>query len=198
MLHIGTNKGVYNWKPSEDWSIAELKGFENVPNPIAIKIIQDTLFFATKKNVFRKALNDIKSELPSIEFQKVRFVNTRLDQFINNDAINADSLVFEKPKVGVYLDRTMQPVFTSKIGKYPHQKLLASSSVINIGHIRTEGGDMVYTEKNEKTGLEGKVSFSDFSLHAQNITNDRRRIPAHPVMLASIEKANNCVPPDMK
>lgn len=72
MLHIGTNKGVYNWKPSEDWSTAELNGFENVPNPIAIKIIQDTLFFATKKNVFRKALNDIKSELPSIEFQKVR------------------------------------------------------------------------------------------------------------------------------
>lgn len=151
-----------------------------------------------EKEDFYKS-NPVQQTLYYVEFQKVRFVNTRLDRFINNDVINADSLIFLVPNVSMYMDRTMQPVFQSKIGNYPHQKLLASSSVIDVKTIVAQHADLLYTEKNAKTLQEGKVAFNDFDLVASNITNDRRliaknnslNVAAHGKILGSSEFSLN-------
>ena len=118
------------------------------------------------------------------EFHKARFVNTRLDLFLNNNIISADSVTLEMPNISIYLDRSMKPVFTSKIGKYPHQKLLASTSLIKVKTISLQKANIKYTEKNAKTGMEGNVWFSDLSLAVNNVTNDESMIRRDPVCTA--------------
>lgn len=132
-------------------------------------------------------VNPAQHSLYYVEFQKVRFVNTRLDRFINNDVISADSLVFQVPQVSIYLDRSMQPLYESKVGKYPHQKLLSSSAIIDIKTIRAFNGDMEYIERNAKTLMEGKVNFNDFNLIANNVTNDRRLLKNNATCMTTVE-----------
>ncbi len=137
-----------------------------------------------EKDTFYKS-HPVQQTLYYVEFHKVRFVNTRLDRFINNDVINADSVVFLIPNVRMYMDRTMQPLFQSKIGKYPHQKLLSSSSIIDVKTVVARNANLLYTEKNAKTLQEGKVFFNDFDFIAENITNDRRLIAKKNLLTAA-------------
>ena len=129
--------------------------------------------------------NPVQNTLYFVEFHKVRFVNMKLDRFINNNVIGADSLLFELPNVNIYLDRTMMPVFESKIGKYPHQKLLSSSTIIDVRNILATNAKFLYTERNAKTAQEGKIFFNDISLQAKNATNDRRLIAQDPLCTAT-------------
>jgi len=127
------------------------------------------------------AANPVQKTLYYIEFAKVRFAGMRLDRFINNDIIAADSLLFDVPDVQIYLDRSQTPEFRSKVGNYPHQKLLKASNIINVKNIICRNGSVTYTEKNPKNGKEGIVAFSDFNLEATNVTNDKKIIAANPV-----------------
>jgi hypothetical protein len=74
-----------------------------------------------EKEDFYEAANR-QTSLYNIEFAKVRFVNTRLDHFIHSNVIDADSVVFEKPEVKIYNDKSLPPDFESKNGKYPHKR----------------------------------------------------------------------------
>jgi hypothetical protein len=115
-----------------------------------------------------------------VEFQKARFVNTRLDRFINNDIISADSVVFQIPNIQIRLDRSMRPLFESKVGQYPHQKLMKASSTIDIRTIVAQGAKVEYSEKNPKTGLEGRINFDDLDLLIKNATNNKKIIAKNP------------------
>jgi hypothetical protein len=125
-----------------------------------------------------------QTSLYYLEFVKVRFVNTRLDHFIHNDLIEADSVVFDKPDIEIYNDKSLPPDFESKIGKYPHQSLLKANSSIDIKHIFFKGASLKYTEKNPKTDQEGTLSISNFNFHAENITNDPEKIRQNPICTA--------------
>lgn len=126
-----------------------------------------------------------QTSLYYIEFAKVRFVNTRLDHFIHNNIIDADSVVFEKPDVNIYNDKTLPPDFESKIGKYPHQQLLKAASTIMIKNISFKDASVELTEKDAKTGKEGTVSVAHLNFNANNITNDWRLIEQNPVCSAN-------------
>jgi hypothetical protein len=122
-----------------------------------------------------------------IKFDRARFTNIRLDHFIHNNIIEADSAVFEHPDVNIYNDRSLIPSFESKIGKYPHQQLLKAASTIIIKNIAIKDAEIKYTEKNLKTGLEGKLALDNVQLLAGNVTNDRHRILQNPVCTASLK-----------
>lgn len=127
------------------------------------------------KEDFYKTVTTQKS-LYNILFDKVRFVNTRLDHFIHNNIIDADSVLFEKPDIAIYNDRSLPLDYESKIGKYPQQQLLNAASTIIIKNITVKNARLVYTEKNGKTAQEGTLALSNMQLSANNITNDSLHI----------------------
>jgi len=135
---------------------------------------------------FYKA-NPVQQSLYYVVFRKARFINMPLDRFINKDVISADSVIVEKPDVNVYLDRNMQPLFISKVGKFPHQKLLSSPMVIDIKSFLAKTASVVYTERSTKTLHEGKVFFTDFDLVANNVVNDQRLIESNSICTAFAE-----------
>lgn len=110
------------------------------------------------------------------EFQKARFTNLLLDRFFHRNIIVADTLYIDKPVLETYKDRTYPPLFESKVGTYPHQKLLKANSTIMLKGMVVNGASITYTEKGAKTGEEGSLSFTDLNLRAGNITNDSNRI----------------------
>jgi hypothetical protein len=137
-----------------------------------------------EKEEFYKAVNAQKA-MEVIEYEKLRFTGLRLERFIHNNIIEADSLVVEKPSVSIYLDKSMPPHFESKIGQYPHQRLLKASAAINIKHLVVNGAKLAYTEKNPKTKQEGTLELSNINLTAQNVTNDYLAIAKNPVCIAN-------------
>ncbi|MBO9684121.1 MAG: hypothetical protein J7502_15890 [Flavisolibacter sp.] len=126
-----------------------------------------------------------QTALYHIEFAKVRFVNTRLDHFIHNNVIDADSVVFEKPQVKIYNDKTLPPDFESKIGKFPQQRLQKADPTIIVKHISFSDASLELTEKDAKTNKEGTIAFTHLNLSAANVTNDSFLIRKNPVCTAN-------------
>ena len=123
-----------------------------------------------------------QTSLYYIEFAKVRFVNTRLDYFIHN---NADSVVFEKPDVKIYNDKSLPPDFESKIGKFPHQRLLAAGATINVKNISFKDASFQLTEKDAESSKEGILTLNHLNFDASNVTNDTSLIKKNPICFAS-------------
>jgi hypothetical protein len=107
-----------------------------------------------------------------IEYERMKLTDVRLDRFINNNIIAADSVIFEQPEVTLYSDKTLPPNFESKMGGYPHQKLLQAHSTIIVNAVSVKGADLSYTERAKKTGKEGTVAFQDMNIDITNVTND--------------------------
>jgi hypothetical protein len=128
----------------------------------------------------------IQKPMQEIELEKVRMVNVHLDRFIHNNIIQADSIIFQKPDIEMYLDRSMRPTYESKIGKFPHQQLLNATPLIRIQNITVRDGSVEYQEKNPKTEAVGTFSLSHLDLSADNITNDTSRIRLNPVCTAKV------------
>ncbi len=139
-----------------------------------------------EKDEFYKAY-PVQQSLYYIEFVKARFHNLHLDRFIHSNMIEADSIFFDRPLIEVYNDKSMPPAFVSKVGKYPHQKLMQANEGINIGKIGFNGGSISYTEKNEKTMKEGRIFFDNLAFEANNVTNITALIQKNPVCKASVQ-----------
>lgn len=111
-----------------------------------------------------------------IEYDRMKLTNIRLDRFLNNNIIAADTVLLEHPVATMYSDKTLPPRFESKIGRYPHQQLLKAASTIMVNALVVKEAEIRYTERSAKTGQEGTVQFSNLNVTATNVTNDSNRI----------------------
>lgn len=104
--------------------------------------------------------------------EKAKFTNLHLDRFIHRNMLMADTLYINEPVLHAYKDRTYPPLFESKVGMYPHQRLLKSASTIMLKGLVINGATIHYTERGEKSGEEGTLNFTNLNLRVANITND--------------------------
>ncbi|HYK55553.1 MAG TPA: hypothetical protein VEV15_03675, partial [Flavisolibacter sp.] len=129
----------------------------------------------------------VQASLYYVEFQKIRLINTHLDRFIRNDVVDADSMILQTPQLNVYIDKTQERQFKSKIGNYPHQKLRQAGAKISIKNIVVRNGTVEHTEKNDGTGKEGTFSLSALNLVIKNVTNDSTLIKQNNICTADAE-----------
>lgn len=115
-----------------------------------------------------------------IEFAKMRFTNFLLDRFIHENIISADSVFIDTPELNIDSDKTLPPDMESKIGKYPHQKLLQASPLVMIKGMKILHGKVNFTEKAEKTGKTGRLTISEMNTAFSNITNNSSWIKNNP------------------
>jgi hypothetical protein len=99
------------------------------------------------------------------------FSNFKLERFINNDEIFADSVKIQKPDINVYFDRTAPVQPENKLGHYPPQLLLNASVNIRIKKMTLSEGTVTYTEKDSENLGEGKVTFTNINGIITNVTN---------------------------
>lgn len=135
---------------------------------------------------FYKGINEGLSRY-EVEFQKAWFTNLRLDQFINNNIILADSGVMLQPELKIYADRTLQGEYQSKYGGYPHQKLLTAAVAINVKGIRFADASVRYTERGAKSAKEGTLDFTRMQVQVGNITNLPAAIKENAVCTATMD-----------
>ncbi|HEY0355837.1 MAG TPA: hypothetical protein VGC29_06520 [Flavisolibacter sp.] len=138
-----------------------------------------------KEDFYRTAAR--QASLYYIEFAKVRFENLHIDRYLHHNRIEADNIIFEAPDLSIYNDRTLPPDTESKVGKYPHQKLLQSDERIIVKNIQFNKGKVRYTEKNARTQQEGDLFFHNLRFDARNITNDPALIKKNPIFLANAQ-----------
>lgn len=111
-----------------------------------------------------------------IEYAKMKLTGLRLDRFLDNNIIAADSVLLERPLTDMYSDKTLPPVFESKIGTYPHQRLLKASSTIIVNTVVVKNAALRYTERNAKTEQEGTLQLDSMDVIIKNVTNDSNAI----------------------
>jgi hypothetical protein len=106
-----------------------------------------------------------------IEFERASFTNFQLDRFLHSNIIAADSLIVQKPQIEIYTDKSYPPLLDSKIGTYPHQRLLGTDAIVMVKGIAINNASLSYTEKGEKSGLEGTLKLKDLNISVSNVTN---------------------------
>jgi hypothetical protein len=121
-----------------------------------------------------------------VAFGKAYFTNLRLDRFIHDNIILADSAVMLQPDLQIYLDKTLPPEYISKLGTYPHQRLLHAPMAIDVRTLYFKNAAMSYTERSEKTGQEGTLTFAGTDLLVSNVTNLPARIKKEPLCVAQM------------
>lgn len=129
----------------------------------------------------------VQASLYYVAFQKIRLTNTHVDHFIRNNVVDADSLILQTPQLKVYIDKTQERQFKSKIGTYPHQRLRQAGAKIIIKNIVVSNGTVEHTEKNGSTEEEGTFSLSALNLVIKNVTNDSTLIKQNSVCTAEAE-----------
>ncbi|HVG42736.1 MAG TPA: hypothetical protein VM888_14085, partial [Chitinophagaceae bacterium] len=139
-----------------------------------------------ERDVFYKAINRRKL-MNVIELAKIQFTRFRLDHFINNNIIAADSVLIDKPKITIYNDKTYPPDYESKVGRYPQQLLLKSNSTIKINAISVRSANLKYTERSEVTKQEGILTLKDMDIAITNLTNDSNTIKQNGKCIAMIK-----------
>jgi hypothetical protein len=122
----------------------------------------------------------------ALDFPKIEFINFQLPQWINRNIISTDTIELAKPGIHIYKDRTAPADMRSKYGKYPHQLLSKAPFTIHVKHVKVKDGLVTYTEKNQKTGLEGKLIFQKLEGRISNVTNDDEWIAGDPKCVANI------------
>lgn len=137
-----------------------------------------------KEDFYRAA--GTQKPMQVIEFAKAKLVNLQIDRFIHNNIIQADSAIFLNPDISMYVDRTPRPTYESKIGQFPHQRLLKANSTIKIKNISVRDGKLEYSEYNPKTDGTGKLFFTGMNLSADNVTNDSVLIRQNPICTAKV------------
>ena len=119
----------------------------------------------------------------NLDFPKIRMINFLLPQLINSNILEVDTVDLTSPQISVYKDRTAPTDTRSKLGNYPHQQLQKIPLTLTIKQIHVSDGQVSYTEKNRKSGMEGKLTFQKLRGTIKNVTND----------LAGIQKNSKCV-----
>jgi hypothetical protein len=153
-------KAQYVTYSSEDHSL-ELDSFK----------LQPTL---EKEDFYR--YYGVQASLYTIEFKKVRMINFYLDRFINQDIFEADSMLLQVPRISVYSDKTQEKLFDSKIGQYPHQRLLGANARIRLRNVSLQDAFIRYRERNGNTGEEGELKLENVNMQMQNVSNDRTQL----------------------
>lgn len=119
-----------------------------------------------------------------IEFNRLLFTQFRLDRYLHDNIIAADSLLLVDPLITMYTDRTLPRNMESKLGKYPHQQLLKAGVQIAVKGIGIQNLSLAYTEKAEKTGNEGTMKIEKMNVQISNVTNNPAFIKQNPVCTA--------------
>jgi hypothetical protein len=107
-----------------------------------------------------------------VQFNKAVFSGIHLDRFIHNETIHADSVFLDKLRADMFLDKTYPVDLQSKIGQYPHQKLLQVTSLVQIPKIVVRDAALAYTERGEESHRQGKLTLQNISGAIYNVTND--------------------------
>lgn len=141
--------------------------------------LQPTLDRAAFYKTIGKRLSRYK-----VAFSKAYFTNLRLDQFVHNNIILADSAVMLQPNLQIYLDKNLPSEYVNRFGSYPHQRLLHAPMAIDVRTLHFKDASIAYTEQSEKTGQEGTLAFTSMNVSVSNVTNLPARIKKEPHCVA--------------
>jgi len=130
-------------------------------------------------------VDSLRKSWYTVTFDKVSFVGLRLDRYLRHNRAEADSVVFEQPKLEIYQDKAGLKSYNSKIGSYPHQQLLKAAAIIDIKKFVARDVDIDVVEKHAETRQEGTIQLRDLNLSVENIVNDPALIRRNPVVTAS-------------
>lgn len=135
----------------------------------------------TMKPAAFAARDSIQRTLYTVLFDKVVLKNIRIDRFIRNDLVEADSIIFLKPQLSIYFDGSLPLNYESKIGKYPHEHLLKVRSAVAIKNIHAIDLHLDYTQRKANKDEEGSFSLDHINLSINNITNVIPLIKINPI-----------------
>lgn len=135
----------------------------------------------TKESYVNKV--PFSKDLYNIDINRIILGNINWGQVLTGESFSADKITATGGSVKIYCDRRL-PRPPSKIGRYPHQLLMKSTTPIRIKEFVIDGFNVSYEEFNPNSGQAGKLIFNNTNGRVTNITNDKAAIAGAPYMKA--------------
>lgn len=123
----------------------------------------------------------------TVVFDRAVFSGLRLDRYLHDETIQADSVHLEGLQSSLFLDKTQPLDLDSKIGHYPHQVLLKVSRRVVIPRVVVRDAALVYTERGAQTGEKGALALKGISGVITNVTNDSALVKKNNKMEARLQ-----------
>lgn len=129
-------------------------------------------------------IDSMRKSWYTLTFDKVYFQGLRLDRYLRLNRAEADSAVFQSPRLSIYQDKSGLKSYKSQIGNYPHQKLMEMGAIIDMKKFIAHNMQVEILEKQEETGEEGRIDLTDLEISVANIVNDPRLVSKNPITTA--------------
>jgi hypothetical protein len=130
-------------------------------------------------------IDSMRKSWYTVTFDKVNFTGLRLDRYLRFNRAEADSVIFQNPKLAVFQDKQGLKSYQSKIGHYPHQQLLNANAMIAMKKFIAHNMQVAITEKHEETREEGTIMLDNLEIMVENIVNDPALVKQNPVSTAT-------------
>ena len=121
--------------------------------------------FAAKKAMQTDRFN---IDIEQISFHRINF------QHLMREELIADSLMIGSASFKIYRDMTMPPDSSSKIGTYPHQRVVEIPFPLEIKKMIVSNSFVEYKEKGRLLQKIGKVTFGNVNAVVSNVTNKKQ------------------------
>ena len=121
-----------------------------------------------------------------VSIRNVLMIGPKLKLFLDNK-IFITSLTAEMANIKIYRDlsKPLEPV--SKIGSYPHQVLIKSSTPIDIRKVLLNDVNIQYKENNTYSHKHGIIKFNNSTIALNNVTNIPSLIRTNNICLATFD-----------
>jgi hypothetical protein len=157
-------------------------------------------FSSAKKNLevknfsFKPSISDgafirhfgYQHEIYKLKMPVIRINDFLVNHWVNYNELRAGTIELLSPEIAVSLDRNAPPYPNSKKGQYPHQLLQRAPFVIDVRKLTASDGTVIYTEKNNKNQLTGRLVFPAVRGAITNITNSKSGIKRSSTCVADV------------
>jgi hypothetical protein len=112
----------------------------------------------------------VQKDRYDLSLRGVALRQVNLDQLLQDELI-ADALMVNGATIKIYRDLNFPVSPVSKVGTYPHQRLMKADMPINIRSGMLNNTTIEYGEKNPASDKSGRITFNNSTLSWNNLSN---------------------------
>ncbi len=134
-----------------------------------------------KTEAFIKKLPFVKERYDAT-FSSLHLSDINWWSIIASESFIVSKGTLSKGRLNIFLDRSLPPFPTSKVGNYPHQLLMKLKIPIDVKKLEITKLDISYKEYNPNSEKAGEITFKNLEATITNITNKPASIKLNPYL----------------
>ncbi|MEI6947595.1 hypothetical protein V9K67_10410 [Paraflavisolibacter sp. H34] len=122
------------------------------------------------KERFARAAGGHRKERYRVTVSRLRLQQVDWQRLLREDGLSAAAVTISRPRVAIYLDRTLPPS-PSRKAVFPHQLLMQLPFPVEVPRVEVENGEVVYEERSPQSGQTASIRFDRIRGQVRPLSN---------------------------